>query len=335
MNVLVTGGAGFIGSHFIKRLLELTEVEKVINLDCLSYGINSFCLEPYLADKRYIFIKGNILNEELLDYIFKKYNIDKVIHFAAESSVDKSLVNLEVFFRTNILGTQVLFERARKAWCLNNLKGTYSYKKDVKFLYISTDEVYGPIKRSLMRFTEEAPLRPTNPYATSKASGDLIALMYSKNFGFPVNITRSINNYGNYQFPDKLIPRMIIKGLRDERLSVYGKGAEVREWLHVKDHVDILLDILTVKNNGEIYNIASGVRKKNIEVVKLIATILGLPKTRITFVKNRLCHDKAYGINDRKLNEHFSFKPKRNFQSELEKIISWYSRNEEWWSKFI
>ena len=335
MNVLVTGGAGFIGSHFVKRLLKLSEVKKVINLDYLSYGVNSLCLESYASDERYTFIKGNILNEELLDSIFKKYNINKVVHFAAESHVDKSLVDLEVFFKTNVLGTQVLFESARKAWCLNNLKGVYSYKQDVKFLHISTDEVYGPIKKATIRFKEEAPLKPTNPYATSKASGDLIALMYSKNFGFPMTITRSTNNYGTNQFPDKLIPLMIIKVLRGEPLPVYGKGQEVREWLHVEDHTNILLNILVAGNNGEIYNIGSGIRKKNIEVVELITKIMGLSNSRITFVKNRLYHDRAYGIDDNKLSKQFGFKPKRNFQLELEKIISWYFRNEKWWSKFI
>lgn len=335
MNVLVTGGAGFIGSHFIKRLLELPAVKKVINLDCLIYGIDFFNLEHHASDERYVFIKGNILNKELLEYIFRKYNINRVVHFAAESHVDKSLIDLKVFFETNVLGTQVLFESAKKAWCLNNLKDVYHYKQDVKFLHISTDEVYGPIKRPAIRFTEKAPLKPTNPYAASKASGDLIALMYSKNFDFPMTITRSTNNYGTYQFPDKLIPRMVIKGLRDEQLTVYGEGKEVREWLSVEDHISILLDILVTGNNSKIYNIGSGVRKKNIEVVELIASILGLPKSRITFVKNRLCHDKAYGIDYRKLINQFSFKPKRNFKLEMRKIISWYSRNEKWWSKFI
>ncbi|WP_162473786.1 dTDP-glucose 4,6-dehydratase [endosymbiont 'TC1' of Trimyema compressum] len=335
MNILVTGGAGFIGSHFIKALLRNPQIKNVVNLDCLRYGNNLFSLETVKSDNRYSFIEGNITNKELVDEIFKIYKINKVAHFAAESHVDKSLVDFEGFIKTNVLGTQVLLESAKKAWLVNKEGDSWSSLGNKKFLHISTDEVYGPTNSFKILFDETAPLNPSNPYATTKASADLVALTYKNNFNLPLNITRSTNNYGIFQFPDKLIPKMIIKGLKGELLPVYGKGQEVREWLSVEDHVNVLVEILFDSHKGEIYNIASGIRKKNIEVVELIVRILGLPKSRITFVKNRLFHDKAYSIDDSKLNKLFNFEPNRSFQLEMEKIISWYCRNEKWWSKFI
>ena len=270
-----------------------------------------------------------------MDEIFKVYEIDKVVHFAAESHVDKSLIDFERFLKTNVLGTQVLLESAKNAWSINEGKEIFRYRRNTKFLHISTDEVYGTVNNSDVFFNEKAPLNPSNPYATTKASADLIALTYKNNFNLPLNITRSTNNYRTFQFPDKLIPKMIIKGIRGGPLLVYGNGEEVREWLCVEDHVNILLKILMDGNIGEIYNIASGVRKKNIEVVESIAHILGLPRNQISFVKNRLCHDKAYGIDDLKLVKQFNFKPKSDIHLELEKIVSWYSKNEKWWSQFI
>ena len=335
MNVLVTGGAGFIGSHFIKALLSHSNVKNVVNLDCLRYGNNLFSLKEAENNSRYSFINGNILDKDLVDEIFSAFQIDKVVHFAAESHVDRSLVDFQRFVKTNVLGTQVLLECAKNAWAINKKNVSYSYGPHRRFLHISTDEVYGSIEKGADFFNEKSPLNPSNPYATTKASADLIALSYMHNFNLPITITRSTNNYGSFQFPDKLIPKMIINGLIGEYLPVYGKGEELREWLCVEDHVSILLSILLDGFVGEIYNIGSGVRKKNIEVVESIATILGLPKSRISFVKNRLCHDRAYGIDDQKITKQFNFNPNRDFQLELEKIIYWYSKNKNWWSTFI
>lgn len=335
MNVLVTGGAGFIGAHFIKEILDNEKINKVVNLDCLRYGNNLFSLEKIKEDKRYTFIEGNILDSPLLDTIFKTYEISHVVHFAAETHVDKSLIAIDAFLETNILGTKNVLAAASNAWMLSEDKDSCIYRAGVKFLHISTDEVYGPSVSEKMRCDEDASLKPTNPYAASKASADLIARSYHKTFNLPLNITRSVNNYGRFQFPDKLIPLMIVKGLSGEGLPVYGNGMAVREWLHVEDHVQGLIKVLFEGSNGEIYNIGSGCRKRNIEVVETIANGLNLPKSQIVFVEDRLGHDLAYSIDDLKIRKELSFKNEKQFEPSLEALINWYRDNEKWWSYFI
>ncbi len=285
--ILVTGGAGFIGSNFIRYMLNKYEDYKIINLDLLTYAGNLENLKDVEDNPNYEFIKGDIADRGLVNALFEKYNFDYVINFAAESHVDRSIEDPGIFVKTNIMGTQVLLDAAKK----------YGVEK---YLQVSTDEVYGALGPTGM-FTEKTPLAPNSPYSASKASADLLVRAYYKTFGLPVNITRCSNNYGPYQFPEKLIPLMIANALEDKNLPVYGDGLQVRDWLHVKDHCSAIDTVLHKGKIGEVYNVGGNNEKKNIEIVKLILEKLGKPESLIKYVKDRPGHDRRYAIDNTKI----------------------------------
>jgi len=331
-NVLVTGGAGFIGSNFIHYLLENTEYF-VINLDALTYAGNLDNLKDIENNERYLFIKGDICDKIIVSDIFKKYDIDTVVNFAAESHVDRSIDNPQIFLITNILGTQNLLECAKNYWKVNYLdKYSKEYKIGVKFLQISTDEVYGALGKTGM-FTETTPLSPNSPYSASKASADMFVRAYYETFGLPINITRCSNNYGPYQFPEKLIPLMINNCQNNKPLPVYGDGMQIRDWLHVRDHCSAILAVLHNGKIGEIYNIGSNNEKANIEIVKLIISILGKSETLINYVQDRLGHDKRYAIDNTKITSQLSWKPLYTFENGIRETVKWYLDNKEWMSR--
>ncbi len=269
-NILITGGAGFIGSNFVKRMLEKHPEYKIINVDALTYAGNLENLKDIDHNKNYTFIKADIRDREKIREIFNTYDIDSVVNFAAESHVDRSIEEPEVFLTTNIIGTQTLLDAAKNHWKINpNDKYCRDYKAGVKFLQVSTDEVYGALGETGM-FVETMPLMPNSPYSASKASADMIVRAYNETFGLPVNITRCSNNYGAYQFPEKLIPLMINNCLNEKELPVYGDGMQIRDWLHVKDHCSAIDTVLHKGEDGEVYNIGGNNEKANIEIVKLI-----------------------------------------------------------------
>jgi dTDP-glucose 4,6-dehydratase len=331
-NVLVTGGAGFIGSNFIHYLLENTECN-VINLDALTYAGNLDNLKDIENSKQYSFIKGDICDKNLVANILEKYAIDTVVNFAAESHVDRSIDNPQIFLTTNILGTQNLLECAKNYWKVNSLdKYSREYKIGVKFLQVSTDEVYGALGKAGM-FTENTPLSPNSPYSASKASADLFVRAYYETFGMPINITRCSNNYGPYQFPEKLIPLMINNCQNDKPLPVYGDGMQIRDWLHVNDHCSAILAVLQNGKTGEVYNIGGNNEKANIEIVKLIISILGKSESLIEYVKDRPGHDRRYAIDNTKITSQLGWKPSYTFENGIRETVKWYLDNKEWMSR--
>ena len=287
-NILVTGGAGFIGSNFIKHILKPNADDRIINLDALTYAGNLENLKEIANDPRYTFVKADVRDRNTVGAIFEKYHITHVINFAAESHVDRSIEDPTVFLTTNIMGTQILLDAAKTYW-KHDTEDKYSkeYKAGVKFLQVSTDEVYGALGATGM-FIETMPLLPNSPYSATKASADLMVRAYHETFGLPVNITRCSNNYGPYQFPEKLIPLMIHNCLNDINLPVYGDGMQVRDWLYVEDHCSAICNVLKKGSDGEIYNIGGNNEKANIEIVKLIIATLGKSESLITYVKDRL-----------------------------------------------
>lgn len=327
MKVLVTGGAGFIGSNFIHYLLQKCSDVFIINLDKLTYAGNQDNLANMSIHPRYRFIKGDIADPELVLSIFRE-GIDAVINFAAESHVDRSIHDPAVFVRTNIIGTQVLLEAALKSWGSD----TIGNKNTARFIQVSTDEVYGSLGPK-GAFFEESALQPNSPYAASKAGADCIALAYYRTFGLPVAITRCSNNYGPYQFPEKLIPLMITNALEDIPLPVYGDGLYVRDWIYVNDHCSALETVLRKGRPGEIYNIGGSSEKKNIDVVKKILQHLGKPLELIQYVKDRPGHDRRYAINADKIKNELGWAPKYAFGEGLEQTITWYIQNRSWWQK--
>jgi len=298
---LVTGGAGFIGCNFIRYMFtKYNQQIKIINLDKLTYAGNLANLKDVETRENYIFVKGDICDSKLVSAIFKKYHPDYVVNFAAESHVDRSIEEPEIFLTTNIIGTligtQVLLDVAKKHWKVNpNDKYCCKYKPGVKFVQVSTDEVYGALGKT-GKFVETMPLMPNSPYSASKASADMIVRAYHKTYGMPINITRCSNNYGPYQFPEKLIPLMINNCLKEKDLPVYGDGMQVRDWLHVYDHCTAIDAVLHKGFNGEIYNIGGNNEKENIDIVKLIIKILGKSESLIIHVKDRPGHDRRYAI---------------------------------------
>lgn len=321
---LITGGAGFIGANFVKYMLKKYTASKIVVLDKLTYAGNLKNLQPELNNIE--FIKGDIANQELVEYIFINYDIDYVINFAAESDVDKSIKKPQVFFNTNILGTQTLLETAKKFWNLNNR----TYQNGVKYLQVSTDEVYGSLS-SEGYFTEQTPLNPSNPYASSKASADLIVKAYYETYKLPINITRCSNNYGPYQFPEKLIPLFVTNALNNQELPLYGDGQHIRDWLHVKDHCQAIDKILHQGTVGDIYNIGGNNEQTNLAVAKTILQELNKPESLITYVSDRLGHDYRYAIEASKLKTELGWEPEYNFKSGIKKTIQWYQNNENWW----
>ncbi|PKM55408.1 MAG: dTDP-glucose 4,6-dehydratase [Firmicutes bacterium HGW-Firmicutes-5] len=328
--ILVTGGAGFIGSNFIKLMVKKYSDYKIINLDALTYAGNLENLSDINTYSNYTFVKGDIRDRVRVEEIFRAYTIDMVVNFAAESHVDRSIEEPEVFLTTNILGTQVLLDLAKKYWKLNpEDKYCKAYKPGVKFLQVSTDEVYGALGKTGM-FVETMPLMPNSPYSASKASGDMIVRVYHETFGMPVNITRCSNNYGPYQFPEKLIPLMINNCLNDKALPVYGDGMQVRDWLHVSDHCLAIDRVLHKGVDGEVYNIGGNNEKANIEIVKVILHALGKSEALIQYVQDRPGHDRRYAIDNTKIKTQLGWEPTYTFDEGMRETIRWYMEHGEW-----
>lgn len=327
--ILVTGGSGFIGSNFVKYMLDKHDY-RIINVDALSYAGNLENLKDVADNPYYVFIKGDIRDREKIEMIFSKYDIDGVVNFAAESHVDRSIVEPEIFLTTNIIGTQVLLDTAKKYWKVDpDDKYCREFKPGVKFLQVSTDEVYGALGKTGM-FVETMPLMPNSPYSASKASADLIVRAYHKTFGMPVNITRCSNNYGPYQFPEKLIPLMINNCLHDIDLPVYGDGMQIRDWLHVTDHCAAVDTVLHKGMDGEVYNIGGNNEKANIEIVKLIIETLGKSEKLIKYTKDRPGHDRRYAIDNTKITNKLGWKPGYTFEEGIKETIVWYLNNMDW-----
>lgn len=321
--VLVTGGAGFIGSNFIHYMLERYDY-KIINLDLLTYAGNLKNLEGIENHPNYTFVHGDIRDRVLLEQLFREYQIDTVINFAAESHVDRSIDEPEVFLTTNIMGTQALLDTAKKYWKVEpDNRYSRDYKEGTKFIQISTDEVYGTLGESGF-FTEETPLAPNSPYSASKTSADLIVRAYYETYGMPVNITRCSNNYGPYQHTEKLIPLMITNCKANKKLPLYGDGMQVRDWLYVEDHCSAIDTVLHKGKIGEVYNIGGNNEKANIEIVKLIINSLGKTEELICHVSDRPGHDRRYAIDNTKITTEFGWKPKYTFEEGIEKTIDWY-----------
>lgn len=333
--ILVTGGAGFIGSNFVKLILEKHPEYKVINIDALTYAGNLENLKDIDDNPNYEFIKVDIRDREKIEEIFKSNEITSVVNFAAESHVDRSIEEPEVFLTTNIIGTQVLLDTAKKYWKVNP-KDKYckEYKPEVKFLQVSTDEVYGALGETGM-FVETMPLMPNSPYSASKASADMIVRAYNETFGMPVNITRCSNNYGPYQFPEKLIPLMINNCLKDKDLPVYGDGMQIRDWLHVSDHCSAIDTVLHKGKDGEVYNIGGNNEKANIEIVKLIIGTLGKTEGLIKYVKDRPGHDRRYAIDNTKITTELGWEPAYTFEQGMKETIQWYLENTKWIENII
>lgn len=317
MNILVTGGAGFIGSNFVHYILEKYPEDRIINLDLLTYAGNLRNLDDVEDNPNHIFIEGNIGNRELVRYLVKEYKVDHIVNFAAESHVDRSITNPEVFVETNIQGTLNLLNVARE----NNIE---------KFLQISTDEVYGSLGPDGF-FTEETPLAPNSPYSASKAAADMLVRSYFETYGLNINITRCSNNYGPYHFPEKLIPLMITNAMDGKALPVYGDGENVRDWLHVKDHCQAIDLVLREGRKGEVYNVGGHNERTNNQIVAIVVDKLGVSRDLIVHVDDRLGHDKRYAIDPTKLETELGWKPEYTFDVGINETIEWYLSNEQWW----
>lgn len=355
---LVTGAAGFIGANYIKYILAKHEDIRVVVLDALTYAGNLGTIAKDIDDDRCYFIKGNICDRNLADQLFSEYKFDYIINFAAESHVDRSIENPQLFLQTNILGTQNLLDAARCAWVTGKDEQGYpTWRRDVRFHQVSTDEVYGSLGDEGF-FTEDTPLCPHSPYSASKASADFIVLAYRDTYKMPVTITRCSNNYGPYQFPEKLIPLVIKNILEGKRLPVYGKGTNVRDWLYVEDHCKAIDLVVCHGKNGEIYNVGGHNEKQNIEIVRLIIGTIyqimekepdyrkmlkkketnengqikidWINESLITFVKDRLGHDQRYAINPTKITHDLGWVPETKFEDGIVKTVKWYLDNQEW-----
>ncbi|MCT1539286.1 MULTISPECIES: dTDP-glucose 4,6-dehydratase [Lysinibacillus] len=320
MRILVTGGAGFIGSNFVNYMVEKYPEYSIVNVDVLTYAGNLENLKQSESKPNYQFVKADIIDAETMDQIIGD-GVDAIINFAAESHVDRSITNPGIFVQTNIQGTQVLLDAAKK----HNVK---------KYLQVSTDEVYGSLGEDGF-FTEQTSLAPNSPYSASKAGADHLVLAYHETFGLPVNITRCSNNYGPFHFPEKLIPLMIINALNDKKLPVYGDGKNVRDWLHVTDHCSAIDLVLHKGINGEVYNVGGHNEKTNLEVVKEILKQLDKPETLIQYVEDRLGHDRRYAIDPTKLQKELGWEPTYTFETGLKETVQWYLDNQAWWENII
>ena len=319
MTILVTGGAGFIGSNFIFYMLDKYPDYRIICLDKLTYAGNLLTLRDVMDNPRFCFVKGDICDEQLVLELFKKESPDIVVNFAAESHVDKSIEKPQIFLETNIIGTAVLMDACRK----------YGIKR---FHQVSTDEVYGdlPYDSPNSFFTETTPLKPNSPYSSSKAAADLLVQAYHRTYGLPVSISRCSNNYGPYQFPEKLIPLIILNALQDKPLPVYGDGLNIRDWLYVEDHCKAIDLIISKGRNGEVYNIGGHNEMRNIDIVKIICRELSKPESLITFVADRKGHDRRYAIDAKKIEEELGWKPITMFEAGIRSTIQWYLDNRAW-----
>jgi dTDP-glucose 4,6-dehydratase len=322
--ILVTGGAGFIGANFVHYLLDRYDDVRVINLDALTYAGNPDSLHSVEHDPRYRFVKGDIRDIDLVTALFAEYEIDTVAHFAAESHVDRSITGPDQFVQTNVLGTHTLLQVAKTSW------GKAFENK--RFLHVSTDEVYGSLGPGGY-FTEETPLAANSPYSASKAGSDLLVRAYYETFGLPAIITRCSNNYGPYQFPEKLIPLMITNALLDMSLPVYGDGMNIRDWLFVGDHCAALDRAISRGIPGQVYNIGGNNEKCNIDIVRLILAQLGKPNRLITFVKDRPGHDRRYAIDASKIRRDLCWTPSVTFEQGIVRTIAWYCDNRPWWER--
>ncbi|EJV59472.1 dTDP-glucose 4,6-dehydratase [Bacillus mycoides] len=319
MNILVTGGAGFIGSNFIHYMLKNYETYRIINYDALTYSGNLNNVKSIQDNANYSFIKGKIQNGELLEHIINERDVQIIVNFAAESHVDRSIENPIPFYDTNVIGTVTLLELVKK----------YPH---IKLVQVSTDEVYGSLGKT-GKFTEETKLAPNSPYSSSKASADMIALSYYKTYQLPVIVTRCSNNYGPYQYPEKLIPLMVTNALEGKTLPLYGDGLNVRDWLHVTDHCSAIDVVLHKGRLGEVYNIGGNNEKTNVDVVEQIINLLGKTKKDIEFVTDRLGHDRRYAIDAKKMKNEFDWEPKYTFEQGLKETVEWYENNTEWWRR--
>ncbi len=317
MNLLVTGGAGFIGSNFVRHILETYSDYKVINLDLLTYAGNIHNLDDIKENPNHLFVEGNITDRVLVRSLIREHDIQAIINFAAESHVDRSITNPGIFVETNVQGTLNLLDAARECGV-------------ERYLQVSTDEVYGSLGEPGY-FTEDTPLAPNSPYSASKAGADLLVRSYHETYGLNVNITRCSNNYGPYHFPEKLIPLMITNGVDGEDLPVYGNGKNIRDWLHVTDHCAAIDLVLHKGRSGEVYNVGGHNERTNNEIVEIIADYLKLPKERIKYVKDRLGHDLRYAIDPTKLETELGWKPKYTFDTGIIETIEWYLNHEDWW----
>ena len=319
--ILVTGGAGFIGSNYVNHILKERDDYFIVNLDKLTYAGNLANLSALESEPRHVFVKGDIGNRELVTYLFEKYDITHVINFAAESHVDRSITGSFDFYKTNVLGTNVLLETARR----------FEVKK---FLQISTDEVYGSLGATGL-FTETTPLAPNSPYSSSKAAADMMISAFYHTYGMPVVTTRCSNNYGPFQFPEKLIPLMILNALNDKQLPVYGDGMNVRDWIYVIDHNKAINLVFEEGRIGEVYNIGASNEMPNILIVKLILQKLNKPESLIKYVTDRLGHDRRYAIDSSKIQNELGWKPEFQFESAIEQTVQWYLKNEDWWKNIL
>lgn len=322
--VLITGGAGFIGSNFVYHMLKEHPDDKIVCVDCLTYAGNMSTLAEAMKNERFVFYKTNICDRAGIYKIFETEHPDIVVNFAAESHVDRSIETPEIFLQTNILGTQVMMDACRKY-------GIGRYHQ------VSTDEVYGdlPLDRPDLFFTENTPIRTSSPYSASKASADLLVQAYHRTFGLPVTISRCSNNYGPYHFPEKLIPLTIANCLNDKPLPVYGEGLNVRDWLYVEDHCRAIDLIIHRGREGEVYNVGGHNEMRNIDIVKLICDYLGKPYSLIKHVADRKGHDMRYAIDPTKIHDELDWLPETKFADGIKKTIDWYLDNREWWETIV
>ena len=324
MNILVTGGAGFIGANFCEYEIQRHPEDQLICLDALTYAGNLASLANVIHEPNFTFVRGDIADRACVEDLFAREKPDMVVNFAAETHVDRSVTDPEVFLRTNIMGTQALLDACRK----------YGIGR---FHQVGTDEVYGdlPLDRPDLFFTEETPLHASSPYSASKASADLLVLAYARTFKLPVSITRCSNNYGPYQFPEKLIPLMISRALADESLPVYGKGENVRDWLYVEDHCAAIDLVMRLGREGEVYNVGGHNERRNIDVVRTILRELGKPESLIAYVTDRPGHDRRYAIDPQKIHEELSWKPTTLFDEGIRRTVRWYLENRPWWEHIL
>ena len=321
MTILVTGGAGFIGSNFIHYLLRTRPEHRVVNVDKLTYAGNLENLKNVQHHPNYVFEKADICDRDAIKRIVDVNGVEAIVNFAAESHVDRSILGAAEFVRTNVSGTEVLLDVAHQ-------------HKMRKFLQVSTDEVYGSLGESGL-FTETTPLHPNSPYSASKAGADMLALAYQHTFGLPVVVTRCSNNYGPYQFPEKLIPLMIANALNDKPLPVYGDGKNVRDWLHVEDHCSAIDQVFHNGSIGEIYNVGGNNEWRNIDIVKLVLKLLDKPESLISFVQDRLGHDRRYAIDSTKIRRELNWQPTYTFEHGIRQTVQWYVHNRKWWENII
>lgn len=324
MTIIVTGGAGFIGSNFVFHMLQAHPDYRIVCLDKLTYAGNLSTLEPVLQQDNFRFVKADICDRQAVDKLFQEEKPDIVVNFAAESHVDRSIENPGIFLETNIMGTAVLMDACRKY-------GIQRYHQ------VSTDEVYGdlPLDRPDLFFTEETPLHTSSPYSSSKASADLLVMAYYRTYGLPVTISRCSNNYGPYHFPEKLIPLMIANALADKPLPVYGNGENVRDWLYVEDHCRAIDLIIHAGKVGEVYNVGGHNEKRNIDIVRIICQELGKPESLIVHVEDRKGHDRRYAIDPAKIHRELGWLPETKFEDGIKKTIKWYMEHKKWWQDII